>query len=196
MLLCQCSVCMMNGPELSPHGGTMLLTVHFTSKINILHLKLNRVALLIADPPGAISITRRNPATIQWHSSIQTCLFYWFWISNNQLLSLNCKKYIKKLKWFNYYNNYSAQLFQYCSFAWWNVSIWPCSTEIAWKAIFRKCAKKKVVSQVSLGVTQVSRQLLLPLTFIFLKNIWFTKSHISHDTLSQNMKVKRLTSLL
>ena len=25
----------------------------------------------------------------------------------------------------------STQLFQYCSFAWWNVSIWPCSTEIA-----------------------------------------------------------------
>ena len=31
---------------------------------------------------------------------------------------------------------YCPQLFQYCSFALWNMSIWPCSTEIGWKEVW------------------------------------------------------------
>ena len=46
---------------------------------------------------------------------------------------------------------------------------------------FRKYAKK-AVSQVLLGVTQVSHQLILPLPFIFLRNIRFTMSHISQNS--------------
>ena len=37
--------------------------------------------------------------------------------------------------------------------------------------LFQYCSAKKAVSQMSLGVTQVSRQLILPLPFKFLKNI-------------------------
>ena len=83
----------------------------------------------------------------------------------------------------------SSQLFQHYSFARWNVSIWPCSTKIAWKAVFRKCAPRST----KMGEARchlMSHELIMPLPIIFFKNICSTTSHIWCDTLSQNLKLK------
>ena len=60
-------------------------------------------------------------------------------------------------------------------------------TERALKALFRKWALKNT-KMVSTGCHSVSLKLIKTLTFIFLKYICFTKSHICGDTLSQNLK--------
>ena len=93
-----------------------------------------------------------------------------------------------------------AQLFQYCSFSRWNVSIWPCSTEIALKAVFRKCAQKST----KLSDTRchlVSLKLIIPPPFILEKyilnyHVTHWTWHIGRDTLSQNFESKCLNSII
>ena len=62
-----------------------------------------------------------------------------------------------------------SQLFQYFSFARWNVSIWPCSTEIAWKAAFWKCAHKSP-NRVATRCHCISCQLIIAIPFVFSPN--------------------------
>ena len=111
-----------------------------------------------------------NNSKISIKVSVQKCRFItnlWFTIS--VILVLGAVQFVLLYKVFFLIvfdaTVLSTELFHYCSFARWNVSIWPCSTEIAWKSVFRKCDHKSSKS----GVTMchwVSRQLIIPLPIL------------------------------